>query len=82
MRRHFWQRGAERVRVNARLLHLSVGDGVSAAFALLSIAGQLTAALLLDLLAPTPGASVGWNLVAGLVLAFVAVSVAARGRRR
>lgn len=51
-------------------------------FALLSIAGQLTAALLLDLLAPTPGASVGWNLVAGLVLAFVAVSVAARGRRR
>lgn len=49
-------------------------------FALLSIAGQLSAALLLDLVVPTPGASVGGNLVAGLLLAFVAVAVAARGR--
>ncbi len=51
-------------------------------FALLSIAGQLVAALLLDLVAPTPGASVGWNLVAGVVLAFLAVAVAVRGRSR
>jgi transporter family-2 protein len=49
-------------------------------FAVISIAGQLSAAFLLDLVAPTPGSSVGWNLVVGLLLAFVAVAVAARGR--
>lgn len=49
-------------------------------FALLSIAGQLAASLLFDLVAPTSGAVVGWNLVAGVLLAFVAVAVAARGR--
>lgn len=47
-------------------------------FALLSIAGQLSGALLLDVVAPTPGASLGWHLVAGVVLAFGAVALAAR----
>lgn len=50
--------------------------------ALLSIAGQLSAALTLDVLAPTEGTQLGWNLVIGVVLAFVAVAIAARGRSR
>lgn len=47
-------------------------------FALLSIAGQLSGALLLDVVAPTRGTSLGWHLVVGVVLAFGAVALAAR----
>lgn len=50
-------------------------------FALLSIAGQLTGALLLDLIFPTPGAQVSAFLVGGIALALVAVLVSAGGRR-
>jgi transporter family-2 protein len=49
-------------------------------FALTSIAGQLFGALALDVLAPTPGTELAWNLVAGVLLAFVAVLVASRRR--
>ena len=49
-------------------------------FALLSIAGQLFGALVLDIVAPTSGTELGWNLFVGVALAFVAVTVAARGR--
>lgn len=51
-------------------------------FALLTIAGQLSGALLLDVVAPTSGTQLSWTLVAGVLLAFVAVLVAARGRVR
>lgn len=51
-------------------------------FALLSIAGQLSGALGLDLLVPTAGTSAGWHLVVGIALAFVAVAVSAAGRSR
>lgn len=47
-------------------------------FALLSIAGQLCGAVLLDLVAPTSGTVLGWNLFAGVLLAFVAVAIGAR----
>lgn len=47
-------------------------------FGLLSIAGQLTGALVWDVLAPTPGAVVSINVVAGIVLAFLAVVVSAK----
>jgi transporter family-2 protein len=50
-------------------------------FSLLSVLGQLTGALLLDLLLPTPGTSVGWHIFAGVGLTFLAVLIAA-GRRR
>lgn len=50
-------------------------------FALLTIAGQLTGALILDVVAPTAGTRLGPALVAGVVLAFLAVAIAARGRR-
>ncbi|MBU6243965.1 MAG: DMT family transporter [Actinomycetales bacterium] len=49
-------------------------------FAVLSIAGQLSCALLLDVVAPTSGTSLGWHLVAGVGLAFVAVGLAAARR--
>ncbi len=49
-------------------------------FALLSIAGQLTGAVILDLVAPTSGTELGWNLFAGVLLAFMAVAVGSRGR--
>ena len=52
-------------------------------YALASIAGQLFGALGLDLVAPASSdAAVVWNLVAGVLLAFVAVLVATRGRPR
>jgi transporter family-2 protein len=51
-------------------------------FALLTIAGQLAGALLLDVAAPTSGTQLSWTLVFGVLLAFVAVLVAARGRVR
>lgn len=47
-------------------------------FGLVSIAGQLSGAVALDLLAPTAGAAFSANLAAGLLLAFVAVVVSAR----
>jgi transporter family-2 protein len=47
-------------------------------FGLVSIAGQLFGAVLLDLLTPTTGAEFSVNLAAGLLLAFVAVVVSAR----
>lgn len=49
-------------------------------FALLSIAGQLSGALVLDVVAPTSGTLLTWNLYAGVALAFVAVLIAARRR--
>ena len=51
-------------------------------FAVLSVAGQLSCALLLDVFAPTSGTILGWQLVLGVGLAFVAVGIAARGRPR
>lgn len=50
-------------------------------FAVVTIAGQLSGALLLDVLAPTAGTDLAFNLVLGVLLAFLAVAVAARGRR-
>lgn len=49
-------------------------------FALVSIAGQLSSALIIDLVAPVGTATVQWTLVAGIVLTFAAVLSAARGR--
>lgn len=49
-------------------------------FALLTIAGQLSGALVLDIVAPTAATEVAPTLIVGVVLAFVAVAVAARGR--
>ena len=52
-------------------------------FALLAISGQLTGALLLDILAPTAGTHVEWTLIAGVFIALFAVSLSAiPGRRR
>jgi transporter family-2 protein len=50
-------------------------------FAVVSIAGQLSGAVILDLVMPTAGTDLGWNLVLGVVLAFVAVGVAAANQR-
>jgi transporter family-2 protein len=50
-------------------------------FSLLSVMGQLTGALILDLVVPTPGTTVGWHLFAGVGLTFLAVLIASRGRR-
>lgn len=49
-------------------------------FAVLSIAGQLSCALVLDLVAPTAGSHLGWQLVLGVLLAFGAVVIAAGNR--
>lgn len=49
-------------------------------FAVVSISGQLSCALLLDIVAPTGGTSLGWHLVVGVALAFVAVGLAAANR--
>ena len=50
-------------------------------FSLLSVLGQLTGSLLLDILIPTPGTSVGWHLLAAVALTFVAILIAAGPRR-
>ncbi len=50
-------------------------------FSLLSVLGQLAGALMLDLLLPTEGSSVGWQLLAGVAMTFAAVVVASRNRR-
>jgi bacterial/archaeal transporter family-2 protein len=49
-------------------------------FALVTIAGQLTAALVLDVVAPVGGNHVQWTLVAGVLLTFAAVLVSAARR--
>lgn len=49
-------------------------------FAVLSIAGQLMGALVLDIFAPTPGSLVTWNLVAGVLIAILAGAIAGRKR--
>ena len=49
-------------------------------FSLISVFGQLAGALMLDIVAPTPGTNVGWHLLAGLVLTFAAIVMA--GYRR
>jgi bacterial/archaeal transporter family-2 protein len=49
-------------------------------FALVTIAGQLSAALVLDLVAPVAGTEVQWSLVLGILLTYAAVLVGA-GRR-
>lgn len=46
-------------------------------FGLLNIAGQLTGSLVSDLLFPTPGTVVGWQLLAGMVLTGASVALAA-----
>lgn len=46
-------------------------------FSLLSIGGQLAGSLLLDVVVPTPGTALGWQLVLGVVLTGVAVAFAA-----
>lgn len=51
-------------------------------FAVVTIAGQLSGALILDVVAPTAGSRLGPTLVIGVLLAFVAVLVAARSRPR
>lgn len=45
--------------------------------AVLSIAGQLTCALLLDLFLPAAGTTVSWHLLAGVLLTFLAAFLAA-----
>ncbi len=50
-------------------------------FALVTIAGQLSAALFLDIIAPVGGNRVQWTLVAGVILTFVAVGIGAVRRR-
>jgi transporter family-2 protein len=49
-------------------------------FALVAIAGQLIGSLLLDVVFPVPGSNVTWNLIAGVLLALVAVVLATRRR--
>jgi len=50
-------------------------------FALCSIAGQLALGLVLDIVLPLPGTTVGWNLVVGVALTLVAVAISSlRGR--
>lgn len=51
-------------------------------FGLLNVAGQLTGSLLSDLLLPTPGTVVTWQLVAGVILAGAAIAWAAVPPRR
>ncbi len=52
-------------------------------FSLLSVLGQLSGSLVLDILIPTPGTNVGWHLVLAVGMTFVAILIAAgpsRGR--
>lgn len=51
-------------------------------YSLMSVLGQLSGALLLDIVVPTSGTSVGWHLFAGVALTFVAVVIASRRRGR
>ena len=51
-------------------------------FSLLVIAGSLTGAVMVDLVAPTPGAAFTWELTAGITMTFGAVALASVQRRR
>lgn len=44
-------------------------------FALISISGQLTGALALDVIAPTDGTRLGWQLFVGIGLTFLAIAL-------
>lgn len=50
-------------------------------FALVTIAGQLTAALVLDLIAPVGSTGLQWTLVLGVVITFAAVALSAAQAR-
>ncbi len=50
-------------------------------FGLLSVAGQLGGALILDRAFPTSGSALSWQLVAGTILTFIGVAIAGRGSR-
>lgn len=49
-------------------------------YSLLSVGGQLVGALLTDLLVPSPGVELGWQVVAGVALTGLSVAVAALRR--
>ncbi len=51
-------------------------------YSLVTIGGQLAGAIALDVLAPTSGAVVGWQVVLGVLLTAAAVTVAALPSRR
>ena len=51
-------------------------------YSLVTIGGQLAGAIALDLVAPTSGAQVGWQVVLGVLLTAAAVTVAALPSRR
>jgi bacterial/archaeal transporter family-2 protein len=51
-------------------------------FSLVTVLGQLVGALVLDLVAPTPGTSVGWHLFAGAAITVLAIAVATAPRLR
>jgi transporter family-2 protein len=51
-------------------------------FSLLSIAGQLAGSLVIDLVLPTSGSKIGWQLVAGVVLTAASITYAALASRR
>ena len=46
-------------------------------FGMLAVAGQLVGALVFDVALPTPGSALSWQLVAGILLTFLGVLVAA-----
>ena len=50
-------------------------------YSLLSLFGQLAGAFLLDVVAPTPGTDLGWQMATGLAMTALAVLVAAAPRR-
>lgn len=49
-------------------------------FSLLSVSGQLGTALILDLVSPTGGTSVGVRLFAGLLMTMLAIAVSSAPR--
>jgi len=65
--------------VSASILVRSLGVLV---FALVSVVGNLTGALLLDLIWPTPGTQVGFQIVLGVVVTAVAVIIASLPSRQ
>ena len=65
--------------VSASILVRSLGVLV---FALVSVVGNLTGALLLDLIWPTPGTQVGFQIILGVIVTAVAVVVASLPARR
>lgn len=65
--------------VSASILVRSLGVLV---FALVSVVGNLTGALLLDLIWPTPGTQVGFQIMLGVLVTAIAVVVASLPTRR